>query len=311
MSSKYLPEPITVNYNLSNEEQRQNLKGQYDEYKKQSSLTHSYFDELYPALEGYLYKKNKNWKGEYMVNEKISEIENIKNVLNEELKKKVSEYNTNNNLSNNQANTIEDVNHYLDLQNNKLNRQLKHLEKIQNEIAIKDRIVKANNESLRKKDRNLLIIKMFLSSLFILAIPLALYLGGGISFQSFAILVFLYVIGFSMFVYYKWNILFGDPKFKNPSSKESSDDCIPSTTSGKPLTPEQKYLMYHLDSYTKSRCDCPDYTDCYDVPETTEFTPDDNNSKSNKSLKTGPLKDTDRNIGFIYDDGVSPEIKVV
>ena len=216
----------------------------------------------------------------------VNTTDSIQNNLNQIVKNLASNYNLKAEIYNAQSETINKHQELVEGTNQKLNNQLNELKDVEDEIALKARMIELNEEQMKKENATKRVLIGFFIFLPFLVIPILLYGFGGSPYLAGGI-AFLMLIGYIIYAIIVINRAevkqFMKPVVKQATKYERAIQ--------KYYDKEKKELGKELSEFVYGECKCP-------PEEEEEESPTPNYPKGKYVMKAnGP---------FYYYDGSAP-----
>ena len=179
--------------------------------------------------------------------EKKRQILSIQHNLKDMIRNLGTEYNLKNNIYNQQQKLLNKYNFYIDLQNQKLNRQINELNNISNFVNTRDRLIETNQASFDYKKKQIYSLTTFFVLMGYLVFVVVAFLSKKITFMTLIYnvigIVFVYMIYLTW--YYNW---FGTKSFVNYSMNEIE-------TARDDLYNEMRRIEIEASDYVNQNCD--------------------------------------------------------
>ena len=125
-----------------------------------------------------------------------------------------------------QNDTIYKMDELQTMQTNELNDQLRELERIQNIIATKDRLIDETKKNTETYHKGLHLLIGFIGLSILLVIPWIGYLTKNISYSVFMIIVIIFVLTYAIYVAWKFNLLYLNTIFNKKSHEKGLGEIL-------------------------------------------------------------------------------------
>ena len=228
------------------------------------------------------------------INSKL--ISNTASISNTTLTDTTAHVNNNINNVNIKYDTIYKMDELQSMQTNELNDQLRELERIQNIISTKDRLINETTENTNTYHKGLHLLIGFIGLSVLLAIPWIAYLTNKISYSIFITVVVGFIIIYAVYVAWKFNFLYLHTIFNNNRYEKGLGRDLAAIEhsaymTGQKLAKDARQDLYgNKSKWINNHCSCPE-------EETSEeYNTPDGHMDEEQMLK-----------GYFYYDGTAPK----
>ena len=202
------------NSNMEGNSKRKEVRNLGDFMKNPLSDKNNWKDQItarktFDEIKKVNMRNNPNWTKDYKNNTYSGINKNIQSNLNQIVKNLSKNYNQSAILYNKQSDIINRHQDLVESNTRKLDKQLDNLDKIQEQIMIKSRLIELNEEMESKKRMNKELIVGFFVIIPLLIIPGLLMAGQIVNSYSGIIVIFLIIIGYIIYfcvIYRKYNM---------------------------------------------------------------------------------------------------------